>query len=54
MFGKILGELVVKKKIKDKSFNIDEFSIKRFSNNKMKDFWNTVAGSKNTLTVKNM
>jgi glycine/D-amino acid oxidase-like deaminating enzyme len=49
IFGKILGELVVNKEIKDKRFNIDEFSIKRFSGSKMKDFWNTVEGSQNTL-----
>ena len=49
IFGKILGELVVNKEIKHKRFNIDEFSIKRFSGSKMKDFWNTVAGSQNTL-----
>ena len=52
IFGEILSDLVLKRKSKIKNFNLEEFSIKRFYKPKMKNFWNIVHGSQNTLRVR--
>ena len=52
IFGEILSDLILQKKSKIKNFNLEEFSIKRFYKPKMKNFWNIVHGSQNTLRVR--
>ena len=52
IFGEILSDLILQKKSKIKNFNLEEFSIKRFYKQKMKNFWNIVHGSQNTLRVR--
>ena len=52
IFGEILSDVILKRKSKIKNFNLEEFSIKRFYKPKMKNFWNIVHGSQNTLRVR--
>ena len=52
IFGEILSDLILGRKTKIKNFNLEEFSIKRFYKPKMKNFWNIVHGSQNTLRVR--
>ena len=52
IFGDILSNLILKRKIKINNFDLQEFSIKRFYKPEMKKFWNLVHGSQNTLRVR--